>query len=199
MPDLDVTIDVPQSSALTPPPAVQAPADDDFDKERAMETIRKLRDVEKNARLQARELADLKAKNQEREQAELSETDRLKKQLADAQQRESATQARLHAELVKRAASDAATSLQLPFAGASAIDDAVSLGAFTDLEIGDDGKVTGINDAIRALQKARPYLFGLPASTRPPNINAGNRNGGKDDLIDTDAELARKRADPLYS
>ena len=54
-----------------------------FDKDRAMLTIHKLREAEKEAKRQLKELAELKAEKQKRVDAELSETDRLKKQADD--------------------------------------------------------------------------------------------------------------------
>jgi len=53
---------------------------EEFDKDRAMETIKKLREIEKNARKNEKELARLKAEEQKRLDAQLTETDRLKKE-----------------------------------------------------------------------------------------------------------------------
>jgi hypothetical protein len=192
MPDLDDTA-VAEIATSAPTPVIE-PIADDFDKDRAMATIEKLRLIEKNAKVQAKELAELKAEREQRATAELSETERLKKQLADALARETAAASRLQAELVKSAAQSAALALQTPFASADALSDAVALGAFASLEIGDDGKVTGINDAIKALHKQRPYLFGK-ANQDAPDINAGARGAGartNQEVIDAQAAELRR-------
>jgi len=54
-----------------------------FDKERAMETIKKLRESEKQAKKDRAQLERLQSLEEERKQAELSETDRLKAQLQE--------------------------------------------------------------------------------------------------------------------
>lgn len=69
-----------------------------FDKDRAMATIHSLREIEKKAKQDARELAQLKAEKQKQIDAELSETERLKKQ-ADALASENA---RLSTEIIRR-------------------------------------------------------------------------------------------------
>lgn len=56
---------------------------DEFDKDRAMATIEKLREFEKQAKAQAKKLAEYEDAERKRQDAELSETERLKKQLAE--------------------------------------------------------------------------------------------------------------------
>ena len=63
-------------------PAVEA---DEFNKDRAMATIEKLRGFEKQAKAYEKELAVYKQEEQKRKDAELSETEKLQKQLAEAQ------------------------------------------------------------------------------------------------------------------
>ena len=86
---------------------------DEFDKERAMATIEKLRGFEKLAKSQEKKLADYEQKEKERQEAELSETEKLKKQLAEKDaalklrdyqelQREAATKAELPLSFAKR-------------------------------------------------------------------------------------------------
>jgi hypothetical protein len=77
----------------TPPPA-----EDVFDKERAMATINALRAIEKQAKQDAKELARLKTEEQKRADAELSEIDRLKKQYAEIE----ANNAKLQADILRR-------------------------------------------------------------------------------------------------
>ncbi len=84
-------------------PAAQVAAnteakDEAFDKDRAMATIHSLREIEKKAKQDAKELAQLKADRQKQLDAELSETERLKKQ-ADELAKENA---RLSADIIRR-------------------------------------------------------------------------------------------------
>jgi hypothetical protein len=70
--------EMPETETETVPvPVTEEP----FDKDRAMETIKKLRESEKVARKDRQELEHLRQLENERKQAELSETDRLKAQL----------------------------------------------------------------------------------------------------------------------
>ncbi len=173
-------------------PVMDAPAPDDTAAE--LEKVRKaLKDANAESAKRRKRLEELEAAEAERAQAELSETDRLKKQLEETQAKADAAQSRLNAELIKAGASAAAVSLQTPFASAEALSDAVALGAFSSLEIGDDGKILGMNDAIKALHKARPYLFGR-STQDAPDINAGARGNGNGPIIsDEQRELVKKR------
>ncbi len=67
-----------------------------FDKDRAMSTIHALREIEKKAKQDAKELAALKAEKQKQVDANLSETERLKVQ-ADNLAKENA---KLQAEII---------------------------------------------------------------------------------------------------
>ncbi len=62
-------------------PEVDETQSEAFDKERAMDTIRKLREEAKQAKKAAAELERYRKMEEERKQAEMSETDRLKAEL----------------------------------------------------------------------------------------------------------------------
>lgn len=62
-------------------PAVET---EEFDKERALETIRKLREFEKEAKSLKRKVGEYEEAEQKRKEAEMSETDKLKAQLEKA-------------------------------------------------------------------------------------------------------------------
>lgn len=68
-----------ETQAVTPP--VEA---DEFNKDRAMATIEKLRQFEKDAKAYKKRLDELEAADIKRKEAELSETDKLKAQLVKA-------------------------------------------------------------------------------------------------------------------
>jgi hypothetical protein len=61
-------------------PTVKA---DEFDKERAMATIEKLREFERQSKKLEKKLAEYEDAERKRQEAELSETEKLKKQLAE--------------------------------------------------------------------------------------------------------------------
>jgi len=71
---------------------------EEFDKERAMATINKLRDIEKQAVKDSKELARLKAEEQKRLDAQLTETERYKKQADELL----AEKAKLQADILRR-------------------------------------------------------------------------------------------------
>jgi hypothetical protein len=71
---------------------------DEFDKDRAMETIHKLREIEKQSKKDAKELARLKAEEQKRIEASMTEQERLQKE-RDELAKESA---QLKADIMRR-------------------------------------------------------------------------------------------------
>lgn len=76
-------LEKPVETTPAPPASVEEP----FDRERAMNTIHALREIEKKAKQDAKELERFKADEQKRIDAQLSETDRLKKELERAAQK----------------------------------------------------------------------------------------------------------------
>ena len=74
----------PQIEAVTEP---EKTVEEPFDKDRAMNTITKLREFEKNAKKELKELETLKAEKKQRDEAALSETERLQKQAKELEDR----------------------------------------------------------------------------------------------------------------
>ena len=72
-------LEQPANVTPAPPASVEEP----FDRERAMNTIHQLREIEKQAKRDAKELEHFKAEEQKRKDADLSEAERLRKQLDD--------------------------------------------------------------------------------------------------------------------
>lgn len=93
----------PQEGAEPEASQVEAPAveAEEFDKERALETIKKLRQFEKQSKALERKLAEYEAKEREREESKLSETEKLKRQLAE---KEAALQSLERAAMQRKAA-----------------------------------------------------------------------------------------------
>lgn len=172
-----------QTGSDAPAQVVEAPApdapepEDSFDRDRAMATITKLRAFERDAKAKIKKLEELERAEEERKTADLSELDKTRKQLADLQAEHERASIALRNARIKDAARDAASALSLVFQP-GALDDAVALGLFADLEIGDDGKVKALNEHLKQLQKERPYLFGAAQPPQAPDINAGARSNG---------------------
>lgn len=81
-----------QSAQVTDAPA------ETFDAERAMKTIHKLREEEKQYKKQLKELETLKAEKQKREEAEMTESQRLQKQADELANQN----AKLQADILRR-------------------------------------------------------------------------------------------------
>lgn len=74
------------------------PAEEVFDKDRAMATINALREIEKQAKKNEKELARLKADEAKRQESELTELQRVQKQAAELQ----AERDKLALDLIRR-------------------------------------------------------------------------------------------------
>lgn len=73
--------------------------------------------------------------------------------------------------------------------------DAVALADLSGVEIDDDGKVKGVDEALKALAKAKPHLIKTeqPGGGKPPKTDAEKRNGaGPMSLEDI---IAKKRSE----
>lgn len=79
-------------------PAVETPAPDEFDKDRAMNTIHALREIEKQAKKDAKELQELKAEKAKRDEAEMTESQRNAKRAEEAE----AKAQKLEADILRR-------------------------------------------------------------------------------------------------
>ena len=83
MSDQDPKGETPEAEVETTEAQVESKDEDPFDKERAMDTINKLRDIEKQAKRDKAELERLRKAEEERKKAEMSETDRLKAEIKE--------------------------------------------------------------------------------------------------------------------
>lgn len=138
-----------QSTAVTD----ATPATEEvFDKDRAMNTIHVLREVEKKAKADAKELAQLKAEAAKRAEAEMTEADRLKKQAEEAR----AENERLKADILRR---DVIAETGLPAVFAE------RLKGSTKDEMLEDAK-----EIMKAIPMAKPAQQKV-AATNPANGN----------------------------
>lgn len=154
--------DTPEQPAAVQVPAVVAPVTqepaDDFDKDRAMATIRKLREFEKTAAPQLRRLAELEAAEQAKRDADLSEAEKLRKQFAELEAKHAQASADLQRLRLIDAAQRIATKEALTFHD-GALADAFALGAFASVEYDESGDPRNLLSVVRAIAKDRPWLL----------------------------------------
>lgn len=129
-----------------------------FDKDRAMNTIHALRAVEKQAKQDAKELAQLKAEKQKQAEAEMTEAERLKKAADEAQQEN----AKLKSDILRR---DVVAETGLP-------------AIFADRLKGDTKEAM--------LADAQEIMKALPQIKVNPKVPATNPANGE--LVETDAQ-----------
>lgn len=161
-------------TSVSLPNPVEVEADPPFDKDRAMATIKQLRAFEKEAQAKIKRLEAFETAEKTRKEAEMSEADRLKAELKDIKAQHTQATAQLQEARVKDAARNAAAALSLTF-NPGALEDAVKLGVFADLEFTEDGKPKGMNDALKQLQKERPHYF----AAQPSSADIGATAKGK--------------------
>jgi hypothetical protein len=133
-----------------------------FDKDRALNTIRKLRGFEKTANELQKRLAEYERKEEEARLAQLSEQDRLKELV---RQRE----AELDHErtLARDRMNHYEVQLQASKLGIVDPDAAVKLLDWGSLDYDDEGRPADIVGALKDLLASKPYLAAQPAPTQP--------------------------------
>lgn len=173
----------PGTATATAPPAPPAPPNppappsdegEPFDEERAMATIRNLREVEKQAKKDAKRLADLEAKLKGIEDADKTELEKAQAKVAELEQA-SQTAASERRDLVLRAAVNeraVALGIASPRLALAALDrDAVTFD--------DAGQPTNLDEALTALLEREPVLKGAPQPPTSVSLNAGSGSGGQ--------------------
>jgi hypothetical protein len=164
----------------------KAKEDEAFDKDRAMATIQKLRDIEKEGKATAKERDELAAKLKELEDAKLSEEERRAKRLAEMESEGELSAVKLKGQAVKLAAYGLQAELGL-------VDVDLALAALDPKKITWEGdEPTNVKDVLTALLEAKPILKGKPVTTA---AGAGGRtdagagsSGSGDDSVELTAE-----------
>jgi len=124
-------------------------------------------------------LADLEAAEKKRKEAEMSELDKAKAKLAEAEQKLAQQTKEMNTFRIKHAVEITAGKL-----GFQNPEDAYQLADLSAVEITDEGKVAGVEEALKALAKSRPYLLKASTTTHP-NIDANTRGaGGRGELTE---------------
>lgn len=206
----DGTSDTPPAGKTDQPAAGDAGKGDDesFDKERALATIKKLRENEKAAKDVAKELADLKAEKAERERKEQADAEAQAKARGEFEKLAEAEKARaekaladLTAEREARKADRVRHDVLVTAQRLGAVDPDVTyrLLDLSQVEYGDDGAPKNTEALLKALLKDKPYLVvkegGQNGSTVPATPNA---DGGKA-LSQQELDDHRKRTERSYA
>ena len=158
-----------------------------FDQERALATIRKLREFEKSAKAQLKELETLRTQAKTADAAKLSDQERLTQRVAELEQTLADAQTQHQERTVRYEVLLKASEL-----GLVDLDAAVRLLDWAALEFDEDGRPTNTEKVLKDLIKAKPYLVKSQAAQTAPNINAGARSGSEQDQKARDDELRRR-------
>ena len=144
---------------------------EDFDPERAMATIKKLRDNEKATKPQLKELEDARAKITAHEQEKMTEAEKATTARTAAEKERDEAKAESRRLKAERAIEKAATKAGLDPELASSLLKADSL------ELDEAGNPKGIEEALKALLVKWPHLK-AEAKVIPPNVNATDGKNG---------------------
>jgi hypothetical protein len=154
-----------------------------FDQDRAMATIRKMRQEAKELRAKAKKADELEALEAERQKASMSDLEKATKRAEAAEAK--ALKAEEQAKLTLVRARFAVVAAR---AGALFPDDVYLLADKSGVETDDDGNVTGVEEAVKALIDAKR----IPVGRKPsPELDGGKGGGqGPKDVELTAEELA---------
>jgi hypothetical protein len=139
----------------------------------------------------------LKKAEEERKQAEMTELERLQAKLAElekqAQEAEQAKSQALEAANKRLIKSEFRLIAKELGVRSEALDDAFVLADLSAVEVDEDGNVKGVKEAVEALKKAKPYLFGGNEYADPtPGNNETKRADSKESMKRKLQELAEK-------
>ena len=165
------------------PDSSEADDTDVFDKDRAMHTIRTLRQEVRQYRAQAKQSADLEARIRQFEDAEKTELERAQARAAELEQAHAAATEKIRAANLKAAVYDAADDLGLASAS-------LALRAVDRHRIDwDDGDApTNLHDLLTELAEEEPAL--KAKTPRTPRTNATGGAGGQEPPALTAEQLA---------
>lgn len=104
----------------------------------------------------------------------------LKKQIETLQQ-QNAEQQKAHTEELNRLKLDNAVDTALTAAGAKNVKAVKALLNSETLKLGDDGKLTGLDEQLKAIQKSDSYLFAEKQTTQQPSFK-GFQPGASGDV-----------------
>lgn len=172
----------------TPPAAVEETPEDDFDKERALATIRAQREAEKAAKDRIKELEAQAAELQAIKDAEKTELEREREARERLEAENAAKDARLRDANLRTALADTKYGIADPEIAATLLKGEV---AFDD-----DGNPQDLDQVVESLLERKPLLKAGAAATRtaPPSIDAGagQGNGPEPALTAEELDMAKR-------
>ena len=130
-------------------------------------------------------LRELEEKVKRYEDEKLSEQERLQKRLAELEQEHTQVLADMEALRLRHAVERAASKL-----GFRNPEDAYQLADLSGVQIGEDGAVEGVEAALKALAKERPYLLRQQENGQGASIDATQSGKGK---TEPDLEALQRR------
>lgn len=145
-----------------------------YDIERAMNTIRTLREKEKEGTRAAKERDDALARLKALEDEKLSADERREKRLSELES-EKLTWAQQRQEMTLRLAVYSAS----PRLGVADADLALAALDRARIEYGADGQPTNLDEALNALLEAKPILKAKPAEKEPSQSAGTNAGDGR--------------------
>jgi vacuolar-type H+-ATPase subunit I/STV1 len=152
-----------------------------------LEELRKqLSAVNKESAGRRKKIEEIEAAEAKRKQAELSELEQLKAKLAEQEKARLAAESKANEALIRHAVEMAAATMKFhnPEVAYHLLD-------LAEVSIGEDGKVAGVEDALKKLVKSNPYLVGN-GTAAAPETDASKRGIGKLDPKAHEEEI-RKR------
>lgn len=162
---------------------------DDKDPEKARLRVA-LAKANKEAETRRKALKKLEDAEVERQKSEMSESDRLKSELEVARQEAATANQRAQDTLVR-----AAFAVEAAKAGATHPEDVYLLADKSDVEVGEDGVVVGVGEAVETLIKAGRVTISEQQRLAPGldgGAGNGDRSKGGAKLTPDELEMARK-------
>lgn len=172
-----------------PAPDPTSPEGEPFDKDRAMATITKLREAEKEGKRAAKELTDARKKIQEFEDSQKSDAEKQAERLAALEAKESVREAEVQDMRLKLAV----YSRQADLAIADA-DLAIAALDRTKVEWGDDGEPSNLDEVLTDLLERKPILKGKGAVKKQGGTDAreGASEGKRPALTAEELDYAQR-------
>lgn len=171
------------------PPADPPPPDpvEEFDQDRAMALIRKLRDEVKDAKTEAAAGAQAAARLAEIEREQMTELERTKAEKADADQALAALREQRREDALRLAVYGQRDTL-----GIASPDLAIAALDRTRVEFDDVGQPTNVPELLEALIEREPVLKGTAPKPPPiPSTDGGRTTTVTPDLTADELEAAR--------
>jgi hypothetical protein len=161
-------------AAETAKPTGTAPTAEEFQAQ--LDEMRKqLKAVNAESAGRRKKLEEIEAAEAKRKQAELSELDQLKVKLAEQEKARLAAESKADEALIRHAVEMAAATMKFhnPEIAYHLLD-------LAEVSLGEDGKVAGVEDALKKLIKSNPYLVGT-GTAAAVETDADKRGSGKPD------------------